>query len=51
MQHPACGLLRISLPRTPVNKGMDKGRGCYEPRPSCSAPSRTLAIAVLAFRP
>src|ERR687897_717720 len=25
---------RISIPHTPVNKGMRKGRGCYEPRPS-----------------
>jgi len=29
MQDPANGLLRINLPRTPVNKGMKrKGRGC-----------------------
>jgi hypothetical protein len=27
-------LRRISLPRTRVNKGMEKGRGCSTPRPS-----------------
>jgi hypothetical protein len=26
MQHPVCGLLRIPLPRTSVNKGKEKGR-------------------------
>ena len=34
MHDPANGLRRIHIPRTPVNKGMDKGRGCYEPWPS-----------------
>ena len=29
MRHPAYQLLRIPLPRTPVNKGIRKGRGCY----------------------
>src|SRR5215208_143767 len=33
MQDPANGLRRISLPRTPVNKGIRKGRGCSKPRP------------------
>src|SRR5215204_6680223 len=29
MQDTASGLPRISLPRTRVNKGIKKGRGCY----------------------
>ena len=29
MRHPAYQLLRIPLPRTPVNKGVKKGRDPY----------------------
>jgi hypothetical protein len=29
-------LLRIPLPRTPVNKGIWKGQGCFELRPSAT---------------
>ena len=32
MQDPANERLRKSLLRTPVNKGIRKGRSCYEPR-------------------
>jgi hypothetical protein len=44
MQDRANGLLRIPLPRTPVNKDEKrKGRGCFEPLPakeiSVGAPS------------
>jgi hypothetical protein len=31
MHDPANVLRRIPLPRTPVNKGKKKGRGCYTP--------------------
>jgi len=31
MQDPANELLRINLPRTPVNKGKEKGRNYYTP--------------------
>src|SRR5215208_430950 len=31
IQDPACGLRRILLPRTPVNKGKKKGRGVEAP--------------------
>jgi hypothetical protein len=34
MQDPASELPRINIPRTPVNKGKEKGRGCSKPRPS-----------------
>ena len=51
MHDPASELLRIYLPRTWVNKGKKKGRGCHCPGPLCRAPSRTLAIAELAYRP
>src|SRR5215213_1243438 len=37
---------RITLPRTPVNKGMKKGRGCYA-RPSLTSGSRTLSASRL----
>jgi hypothetical protein len=30
MQDVGFGLRRIPLPRTQVNKGKEKGRGCYE---------------------
>jgi hypothetical protein len=33
MQDPANELRRTSLPRTSVNKGKKKGRGCLKPRP------------------
>jgi hypothetical protein len=33
MQHPVCGVPRISIPRTWVNKGKKQGRGVV-PRPS-----------------
>jgi hypothetical protein len=29
-----CEVRRISIPRTPVNKGKKKGRGSEQPRPS-----------------
>jgi hypothetical protein len=31
MRDPASELRRITLPRTPVNRGEKKGRGCYAP--------------------
>jgi hypothetical protein len=31
MQDPGYELPRNSVPRTPVNKGIKKGRGCYPP--------------------
>ena len=37
MQDPASELRRITLPRTWVNKGMRKDRGCWKPRPSVLA--------------
>jgi hypothetical protein len=40
MQDPANELLRIPLPRTPVNKGRKKGRSCdYAPIPPRNATS------------
>ena len=36
MQDPASEFRRITLPRTPVNKGNREGRDFYEPRPSFS---------------
>src|SRR5215207_5166911 len=48
MHHPANGLRRIPLPRTRVNKGMKKARGCYRTRPSPS-PSSRLGSASAAY--
>ena len=31
MRDAAFGLRRTPLPRTPVNRGKEKGRGCYTP--------------------
>jgi len=36
MQHAGYELPRIPIPRTPVNKGMKKGRDCFELRPSAT---------------
>src|SRR5215204_6509518 len=36
MHYPASKLLRILLPRTPVNRGKEKGRSPYQPGPSLS---------------
>jgi hypothetical protein len=33
-----CELRRITLPRTWVNKGMEKGRGLEQPRPAVTSP-------------
>jgi hypothetical protein len=35
MQDPGCELRRISIPRTPVNKGSRKGLGLLTPGPLC----------------
>ena len=34
MQDAVCRLPRILHPRTRVNKGKEKGRGCFDPGPS-----------------
>jgi hypothetical protein len=38
MRDSACGLRRMILPRTPVNKDEKKGRGCYAPALALCAP-------------
>jgi len=44
MQDPASGLLRIHLPRTPVNKGKD-GCSFYGALDDCPAPLRQPSCA------
>src|SRR5215204_2225285 len=51
MQHTGYELLRITVPRTPVNRARRRLGAAMSPGPHCRAPSRTLAIAVRAFRP
>jgi hypothetical protein len=48
MQDRANELRRIPLPRTPVNRGKGKGRGCLEPQ---SSGSRSLKRAPSCFGP
>src|SRR5688500_13232611 len=50
MQDPVFELPRIYLPRTPLNKGMDKGRGSYSsPGPRCRAPIVVLWLSLRVF--
>jgi len=55
MHDPASELRRINLPRTPVNKGIRKGRGVVAPAPGlkrCPALlERTATYVVLAGPP
>src|SRR5215211_7751579 len=46
MHDPANGFRRIPLPRTTVNKGIKKGRGVEQPRPSLSTSSLVLSWSV-----
>ena len=48
MQDPANGLRRISIPRTRVNKGKEKGRGCYTPALPKNLSYRALCFSALA---
>jgi hypothetical protein len=45
MQDPASELRRISIPRTPVNKGKRKGRGSYAPALAPFSASKRYGIA------
>jgi hypothetical protein len=49
MQDAAFRLPRIFLPRTPVNKGMKRGRGCSKsPSPDIPTPLKGATLALTA---